>query len=208
MTSLIESTAEAFAAWLLMPRSALRYAATCIGAHEATLTSEQVYQISLLLGTTFRGTARHLGVARVVDSQRSTALQRTPLARIKNRFDDASAPARESDSDVWQIAGFIRAGTITIADGDRIVLPESADVAAEHLIASASAEFVHHGADSIILTARARDSPDTPQYIDLGNDTPPLRITIEETPVAPPPRQIPMVADCTPEELDRRLGRR
>jgi hypothetical protein len=216
--NLTEATAEAFAAWVLMPRRALARARAALGGTGEALTPDQVYLIALQLGTSYRGTARHLGVARLIPTVTATALGKSVLSRIKDRFDDPTAPPRTAHAEVWPLHALAGAGALTLNHGDRIVLPADADAAAETLIAADAADVVHHSHTAITLTVRNLSAEDAdvaggrqlPEWIDLPlpalGDA--LRVRVEPPLLRPPPVQVLDVSAMSPEDLDRELARR
>jgi len=207
---LTEATAEAFAAWLLMPRAALLRALTVIGATPQHLRPEPVYQVALQLGTSYKGTARHLGVAHIIDGQDATALARAVPGKIKNSLDDPTAPLRAPKADVWDLRRLINADELTVHHGDRIVLPSIAEQAADTLLCGNAAEFIHHGITAIVLTARAAaDRADTARShrVSLPGSENELVIRVEAGPLARKcPRAVPNVANLGEAELNQLLA--
>jgi hypothetical protein len=154
--SLEETTAEAFAAWLLMPRAALIAVLLALGWKRGTApTPLQCYETSLVLGTSYRGTARHLNTARVVDGTVTTALVRKVPGIIKNALDHPAAPPRYSRSDVWCTAHFARFDDIIVSAGDRLLIdPSDTEAGAVDALLDANrAELVVEAIDAVVLTA-------------------------------------------------------
>ncbi|MGC7102750.1 ImmA/IrrE family metallo-endopeptidase [Amycolatopsis lurida] len=216
--NLTEATAEAFAAWVLMPRRALARARAVLGNPGEVPTPTQVYLIALQLGTSYRGTARHLGVARLIPAAAATALGKTVLGRIKDRFEDPTAPPRTTHAEVWPLHKLTAASELTFNHGDRIVLPAAADTAAETLIVAGVADILHHSDTAITLTARAlpEDALGTPGdgRLPRWHDLPlpaaehTLRVRVEPPLLRPPPVKLLDVSAMSSEELDRELARR
>lgn len=120
----IEMTAEAFAAWFLMPRKAVLAALADLGIVRPTGPAE-VYQLSLLLGTSYRATCRHLVSTRVASRAVADVWARAQPARLKR--DAASAGGYDLKStlevDVWSLMGSV-AATVQAATGDLLVVEE------------------------------------------------------------------------------------
>ncbi|WP_410574268.1 ImmA/IrrE family metallo-endopeptidase [Amycolatopsis sp. cmx-4-61] len=159
--TLPEVTAEAFAAWLLMPRSALRSALRAIGAN-GDVTPAQCYATSLLLGTSYAGTARHLETAHLIDRQVSAALMRVPPGRIKKSLDVADAPPRDPRADVWRLAEVVDFEELVFAEGDRIVVDATgtAELLGAQLVDLGLAEPVWQSREHSVLVAVAKDIAD------------------------------------------------
>lgn len=157
--TLPETTAEAFAAWLLMPRGALRAALRALGVAPTSVTPAACYATSLLLGTSYAGTARHLHTAHLIDRQASTALMRVPPGRIKAKLDVADAPPRDPRADVWRLADVCGIDELVFADGDRIVVDgdDSTAVFADRLVEHGLAEVVWQSPTQTVLYATAQD---------------------------------------------------
>lgn len=195
-----EACAEAFAAWVLMPHAVLELALRMLSDDPRNPTPLEIYRVALALGTTYRGTARHVGVAHLVDTQTSAALQRVPPARVKNQCDDPTAPTRPSRTNVWRLEDFTGWGDVVVAEDDRLVLPGHAHEAADVLIAAEHAAEVQFG-ETIILSALASGSDD-PVELQLCASGATLRLRVER-PVPPP---VPDVSRLDEAELDRILG--
>lgn len=99
-----EMTAEAFAAWFIMPLRAIRAAMADLGITRLA-TAEEAYQLSLRLGASFRGTCRHTATARLVTRGLADAWAATPPGRLKRQLGRAVGLELPStlDVDVWTI---------------------------------------------------------------------------------------------------------
>lgn len=97
-----EKTAEAFAAWFLMPRRAVM--AVCEDmAVTAPRTAAQVYQLALRLGTTFTATIRHLTVLKVISQAQARTWAAVAPATLKCQLaSDVLSSTRGMD--VWDLA--------------------------------------------------------------------------------------------------------
>jgi uncharacterized protein DUF955 len=159
--TLPEVTAEAFAAWLLMPRTALRAALRAVD-HSGAVTPTACYLISLLLGTSYAGTARHLATAHIIERPTSAALARVAPGRVKKDLDVAGAPPRDPRADVWPLAAVCSYGHLVFAEGDRIVVPTASPAATlgERLVEHGLAATVWESFEHRVLVARALEDDD------------------------------------------------
>lgn len=115
-----EKAAEAFAVWFLMPRRALRSAMQALNLTRLR-DPEEVYQISLLLGTSYQSTARHLPNTRLCTPQQSRAWMAVPPGRLKKRLDPGVAPPSRAP-DVWRINQRLAGRLLSVRVGDRLVI--------------------------------------------------------------------------------------
>lgn len=116
----IEKAAEAFAVWFLMPRRAARAALAQMDL-ERPCEPEHVYQLSLLLGTSYRSTARHLVNLRLAGDRQARDWMAVPSNRIKQRLDPAQRPTSRAP-DVWVVNRRFAGTTLTAGAGDRFVI--------------------------------------------------------------------------------------
>jgi len=114
-----ERTAEAFAAWFLMPRRAVTAAMRALGVAQID-TATQAYQLSLILGTSYRSTVRHLPNLRLASLDRVRAWAGETPSRIKARLDPAGTTPDRGNSDVWVIDHNFDGMRITLQPGDRL----------------------------------------------------------------------------------------
>ena len=77
-----EKTAEAFAAWFLMPPPAVRTAMRLADV-QAPRSGDDVYQIARWLGTSYAGTVRHLVNVRLARAQQANAWSRIPPTSLR-----------------------------------------------------------------------------------------------------------------------------
>jgi uncharacterized protein DUF955 len=176
--TLPEVTAEAFAAWLLMPRSALRSALRVVSGN-AGVTSTGCYLASLLLGTSYTGTARHLATAHLIDRPASNSLARVPPGRVKKSLDVLGAPPRDPRADVWPLAAVAAFGELVFAEGDRIVVDaaSSADLLGDRLVEHGLAETVWDSPEHRVLVATASEDDDgAPALLDHGGQEVRVRV--------------------------------
>lgn len=117
-----EKLAEAFAAWFLMPPSAVK-AAMRRAQISRPSTPEDVHQISCWLGTSFAGTARHLVHLRLAENRQAQAWTRAwhnGSARIR------AALARTQESPpgrVWVLGPAADQAVLHVLPGDCLVYP-------------------------------------------------------------------------------------
>lgn len=114
-----EKAAEAFATWFLMPRQAVLAALSNLGV-DRPVDAAQVYQLSLLLGTGFASTTRHLVSLRLASVADARAWAKVPPSTIKRGLLATILPST-SDMDVWDICR-VRDEAVYVSPGDLIVL--------------------------------------------------------------------------------------
>ena len=119
----VEISAEAFAAWFLMPRRAVMAALTDLGIDTVTSPAE-AYLLSLLLGTTYRATCRHLVNIRFASRDDADQWARTHPGRLKKSLAAEVGIVLDStfDLDVWDLRTASGA-RVEASAGDRLVLP-------------------------------------------------------------------------------------
>jgi len=122
-----EKTAEAFAAWFLMPPPAVRNAMRLAGV-QAPRDGADVYQIARWLGTSYAGTVRHLVNVRLARAQQANAWSRIPPASLRRA---AQGPADDPPGHIWALRSCADGATAHVAAGDRLhlLLPAAGQVA-------------------------------------------------------------------------------
>lgn len=127
----VEMTAEAFAAWFLMPRRAVLAALTDLGIDTLTSAAE-MYRLSLLLGTTYRATCRHLMNIRFVSRADADLWTRMQPGRLKKALATEVGATLDStsDMDVWDLRAASRP-RVEASVGDLLMLPFELRGAAE-----------------------------------------------------------------------------
>lgn len=113
-----EKTAEAFAAWFLMPPPAVRAALNVIGI-EAPREPADVYQLARWLGTSYAGTVRHLVNMHMLRPEQANTWSKVPPATLRRR---AQGPADDPHGHVWIMGPSAHGATAHVAAGDRIHL--------------------------------------------------------------------------------------
>jgi len=116
-----EKEAEAFAAWFLMPRKAVRTALARLDL-ERPQTPDNVYQLSLLLGTPYMSTVRHLPSLRLASQQMANRWAATSPSAIKTRLDPSAGVSLSRKPDVWLMSDRLAGTEITVHIGDRLVI--------------------------------------------------------------------------------------
>ena len=116
-----ERTAEAFAAWFLMPAPLVQRSLEALGLRAATLDPPGAYALALELGASYAATVRRLADLRLIDEAlRDRLLRVTPWA-IKRALGglDAAASARRN---VWVVRPAQAARPIWPCAGDAVVV--------------------------------------------------------------------------------------
>jgi hypothetical protein len=116
-----EKQAEAFASWFLMPRKAVRTALAHLGL-ERPQEPRDVYQLSLLLGTPYLSTVRHLPSLRLASQQLAARWAATSPNVIKARLDPSSESPASRKPDVWLISERLTGMEVTVHVGDRLAI--------------------------------------------------------------------------------------
>lgn len=121
-----EQAAEAFADWFLMPRKAVVGALAHLGL-SAVAGPADAYQLSLLLGTSYRATVRHLYSLRRLTREQHRRWSAVDPARLKRSFLPGLLPSTR-DVDVWSVAAIpVGRGHPTryLSPADRLVVSTS-----------------------------------------------------------------------------------
>lgn len=148
-----EKQAEAFAAWFLMPRRAVLAALAAMGRSHISGPSD-AYQVSLWLGTSYRGTVRHLQNLRLIGPKQSAAWSASGPAELRRALDEGAA--NESVRH-WDLGPAADGSDLHVRGGDRLTIcTEDAEAKADILPAGLS----------YTPTARSRDK----HMLEVGND--------------------------------------
>jgi hypothetical protein len=86
-----EMSAEAFAAWFLMPRPAVLRGLQVLGT-DRPQSAQHAYRLATLLGTSYRGMCRHLVNLELVSLSVATAWARAGRARVRTSLAGPYAP--------------------------------------------------------------------------------------------------------------------
>lgn len=116
----VEKVAEAFAAWFLMPEQLVRKELAELGI-EGPQTPEDVYALSLRLGTSYRATARHLQNLRLANRVAVDEWVRISPREIKQAL-SGNAPPADWRNDVWVIDESDESSSFNVRSGDRVIL--------------------------------------------------------------------------------------
>lgn len=121
-----EKTAEAFAAWFLMPPPAIRNAMRLAGV-QSPRDGADAYQIARWLGTSYAGTVRHLVNVRLARPQQANAWSRVSPASLRRA---AQGSADDPPGHVWALRSCANGATAHVAAGDRLhlLLPAAAQI--------------------------------------------------------------------------------
>ncbi|OKI64328.1 ImmA/IrrE family metallo-endopeptidase [Micromonospora sp. CB01531] len=113
-----EKQAEAFAAWFLMPIRAVKATLIRLGL-DVPREAMDVYQLSLHLATSYRGTLRHVQHLRMVtpDAARGWAAVQPARLRALLSCQDGQPPAR-----VWDLTGLTEGSYLPVEQGDRLIV--------------------------------------------------------------------------------------
>lgn len=115
-----EAFAESFASWLLMPRQLVNARMEALGLPVHGLAAEDVYRLSLDLGTSYDATLTQLGVLRVLPFPWQQALRRVPPKATKEQI--AGGPRANARADVWQLADRDQWGVVRAKLGDEVII--------------------------------------------------------------------------------------
>jgi len=115
-----EKEAEAFGAWLLMPRRLIRHGLTTLGIETPT-NPYDVYALSLWLGTSYTATALQLATTRIVSYPTAAAWASIPPRTVKRAIAGDLAPD-DLRNDVWWLNDGRNQEPIDARPGDRLVL--------------------------------------------------------------------------------------
>lgn len=116
-----EKVAESFGAWFLMPRKGVVAALSRLGIQRPQ-AAKDVYELSLLLGTPYRATVRHLPNIRLASQTEAATWIKVPPNVIKNRIDQADDAPESRKPDVWELNPRFAGARLTVHPGDRIVI--------------------------------------------------------------------------------------
>jgi hypothetical protein len=113
-----EKQAEAFAAWFLMPIRAVKTVLTRLG-RDIPREAADAYQLSLHLGTSYRGMIRHLQHLRMVKPAVATDWKRIQPARL---WAQLAGHAEQPPDRVWDLTSLTDGCELAIESGDRLIV--------------------------------------------------------------------------------------
>ena len=117
-----EMGAEAFAGWFLMPRRVVAAALRLLG-RDRPETALDVYRLSVILGTSYATTLRHLPNLKLASPRDMNEWLKVPPGRLKMRLDRGVEPPADRRRDVLVVGAPLRGVPIHAETGDRLVLP-------------------------------------------------------------------------------------
>jgi hypothetical protein len=117
-----EKVAEAFASWFLMPSRVVRNALNVLGKAKPTSAAD-VYQLSLLLGTSYRTTLRHLSNLKLASSVSINKWAAVAPITLKTQLDTSASSARSRRAEVYRITEEYRRLNLCLEPGDRLIVP-------------------------------------------------------------------------------------
>ena len=120
-----EKVAEAFATWFLMPRRVVLNALDVLNLDKPR-TSTDVYRLSLLLGTSYRTTVRHMTNLKLASPAQVAAWSKIAPAQIKAELDAGLAAPASRRADVWLLDARFGGHRIKVLPGDRLVVAAGA----------------------------------------------------------------------------------
>lgn len=115
-----EKTAEAFSAWFLMPRAAVLAAIEQLGLSRLDSPTD-VYRVSLLLGTSYRSTVRHLPNLRLVSRDRARTWMTVAPGRLKSLLHPTGDWHDRGTADLWLADRQLDGALIRPQRGDMVV---------------------------------------------------------------------------------------
>lgn len=116
----VEKVAEAFAAWFLMPDRLVRKELAELGI-VGPQSPEDVYALSLRLGTSYRATARHLQNLGLANAVSVTQWVEISPRDIKKGL-SGNVPPADWRNDVWVLDESDHLGAFNVRSGDRVIL--------------------------------------------------------------------------------------
>lgn len=117
-----EMGAEAFAAWFLMPRRVVAVALRLLG-RDRPESALDVYRLSVILGTSYATTLRHLPNLKLASPRDTNAWLKVPPGRLKARLDRGVEPPADRRRDVLVVGAPLSGVPVQAETGDRLVLP-------------------------------------------------------------------------------------
>jgi Zn-dependent peptidase ImmA (M78 family) len=117
-----EKVAEAFASWFLMPRRVVRNALRVLGLTKPTSAAD-VYQLSLLMGTSYRTTLRHLSIIKLATTASVNKWAAMAPSTLKAQLDTSAPTPRSRRPDVYQIIEGYGSLNLSVEPGDRLIVP-------------------------------------------------------------------------------------
>ena len=183
-----EKAAEAFADWFLMPPKAVRAALDCLGLTRPDGPAS-VYQLSLLLGTTYRATARHCVSLRLASSADREAWSKVSPGTLKQQL--LARPLSSTlQVDVWFVRQPETGQPIARhqSPGDLLVLHAGV------LRRAGDLPITDNGLDQVVITAPDAGTH-TLEVVSAQGDIVDLRLIVHRRPHG---LHLPQAADPSP----------
>jgi Zn-dependent peptidase ImmA (M78 family) len=117
-----EKVAEAFASWFLMPSRVVRNALNVLRRAKPNSAAD-VYQLSLLLGTSYRTTLRHLSNLKLAPHASITKWATVAPGTLKNQLDVSATSNRLRRAEVYRITEEYGGLNLSLEPGDRLIVP-------------------------------------------------------------------------------------
>lgn len=119
-----EMSAEAFAAWFLMPRPAVLRGLRLLGV-DRPRSAEHAYRLATLLGVSFRGICRHLVNLDLVSASLAAGWVKAGRARVRARL--AGPYAKTAPGEVHVLDTSTPETVAHVADGDLLIATPAVD---------------------------------------------------------------------------------
>ena len=173
-----EMSAEAFAAWFLMPRPAVLGGLRLMGV-DRPRSALDAYRLAQMLGVSYRGLCRHLANLRLVTA--STAQDWAKVRRARLRQALAGPHAATTTRDVHLLDARMSGATVHVPTGDLLVTPAWA--AEQHpAAAGAAASLEPVGTRETSHELPFSDQSDTKCWRVTGQTDAPIRLAADNPP--------------------------
>lgn len=114
-----EKQAEAFAAWFLMPRRAVTKAMAAVGLQQVE-QPDDAYQVALHLGTSYKGTVRHLANLNLITHGQAAQWAKVTTTVLRRRAHHSLGGAPPGR--VWTLGPQTDGAVIRVRPKDRLVV--------------------------------------------------------------------------------------
>jgi len=157
-----EMCAEAFATWFLMPRRVVVAALRLLDRQQPE-SAMDVYRLSVILGTSYATTLRHLPNLKLASARDTNLWSRVPPGRLKARLDRGLHPPQDRRRDVHVVTRSMATARTEVETGDRIVLPgvNASEVEAPEWLAIAGETQDAELGDGVVLDVLDLPEPRT-----------------------------------------------
>jgi hypothetical protein len=156
-----EKAAEAFAAWFLMPHRGVVAALQVLGL-DRPRTALDAYCLSLLLGTSYRSTVRHLPNLKLVHPSNCRQWAAVAPGHLKAALDAGFLAPASRMGDVWRLTPAFDGRLVVVCPGDRLVVEAGA--------VSSALPLVPTWMNPVPRTERTSDSSSAAVYEFTGAD--------------------------------------